>query len=348
MYLWLKDWFDHKLILTFLFLLTFGSMFPGHLINYYGEVFSAVCLALGAVGLATKKPVIGWALLILAVINTPALIVPFFLVVLYLTWESKRARYLFLVPACLIMIIVESSIRLGSPLAQFQIYLGQDHGFQTVLPYSGGTGYSYPFVLGVLSILLSFGKGLVFYCPGLLLVGWAWKKISNPVERKILILWLLIVLGLVLAYASWWSWYGGWYWGPRFFLFASLPATWILAKLIHTNGKSLFLSILLPLFVTLSLWVGVDGVVFQQKTLDVCTANHYALEHLCWYVPEFSLLVRPFISHASLNLDDRLVLILFAAAWLYAMVPFGIDLFDRLRSAVRTHRPLVKLSSWRF
>jgi hypothetical protein len=163
-----------------------------------------------------------------------------------------------------------------------------------------------------------------------------------------LILWFLIVLGLVLAYASWWSWYGGWYWGPRFFLFASLPASWILAKLIHTGRKSLFLSVVLPLFVTFSLWVGVNGVVFQQKTLDVCIANNYALEHLCWYVPEFSPLLRPFIIPTTLLLEDRLIFILFTVAWLYTMVPLGIDLFHQLRIAFQIYRPLMKLSSWKF
>jgi hypothetical protein len=94
--------------------------------------------------------------------------------------------------------------------------------------------------------------------------------------------------------------------------------------------------------------VGVNGVVFQQKTLDICTDNNYALEHLCWYVPEFSPLLRPFIIHTTLHLKDRLILILFAVAWLYAMVPLGIDLFHQLRIAFQIHRPLVKLSSWRF
>ncbi len=253
-------------------------MFPGHLVNYYGEVFSAVCLTLGSVRLATKKFTTGWALTVLAVLNTPALFIPFILVVLYLTWESRQIRYLILVPICLILLLLEAYIRTGSIFTEFQTYLSNDHGFQTILPYSGKTGYSYPFVFGVLSILLSFGKGLIFYCPGLLLIGWAWKLLSNPVERKILILWFLIVLGLVLAYASWWSWYGGWYWGPRFFLFASVPASWILAKLVHASRKSLLLCVVLPLFVTFSLWVGVNGIVFQQKTLDACTANSYALE----------------------------------------------------------------------
>jgi len=348
LYRWLKNWFDQKLLLTFVLLLTFGSMFPGHLLNYYGEVFSAVCLTLGSVALATNKPVPGWLLSVLAVLNTPAMFIPFALMVLYLTWESKQVRLLFLLPATIVLILLENFIHTGSFMAVFQTYLAGDHGFHTILPYSGRAGYSYPFVLGVLSILLSFGKGLIFYCCGLLLIGWAWKHISHPIERKLLILWSFIVLGLIMAYASWWSWYGGWYWGPRFFLFASVPAAWILAKLIHATRKSLLLDVVLLCFVTLSVWVGVNGVVFQQKTLDVCAADNYALESLCWYVPEFSPLLRPFIAHTDLQLNDWLTLIFFVVVGLYIIAPLGIDLFQQLKTAYRTHRPVMKLSSWKF
>jgi hypothetical protein len=348
LFMWLKSHFERKFIITFIFILSFGSMFPGHLINYYGEVFSAVFLAMGTVGLVTKKERIGWICLLLAVLNTPALLVPFALVVLYLAWESRRFRYLALIPICLFLIILESRLRMGSFLAVFQTYLNTDHGYTTVLPYSGRVGYSYPFLLGILSIFLSFGKGLIFYCPGLTLIGWAWKSIVNPVERKLLILWLLITLGLLLAYASWWAWYGGWYWGPRFFLFASLPAAWFLAKLVHSNNPSLLKTLTLAILITLSLWVGVNGVVFQQKTLDLCKQNNFALESLCWYVPEFSPLIRPLIVHGALSHYDKLILFLYGVLWLYILVPTGINLFRQLKVVWEDNRSLFNFPSWRF
>src|SRR4029078_4990998 len=30
--------------------------------------------------------------------------------------------------------------------------------------------------------------------------------------------------GLILVYARWWAWYGGWGWGPRFLLYAGVPS----------------------------------------------------------------------------------------------------------------------------
>jgi hypothetical protein len=348
LYQWLKYYFDRKFLITFIFILSFGSMFPGHLINYYGEVFSAACLTLGTVGLAIRKDRAGWVCMFLAVLNTPALLIPFALVVVFITWENRQIRYLLLIPACIILMIFESYLRTGNLLVGFQTYLNQDHGYETLLPYSGKIGYSYPFVLGILSILLSFGKGLLFYCPGLLLIGFTWKFISDPVERKILIVWLLSVLGLILAYASWWAWYGGWFWGPRFFLFTSLPAAWILARLIHSNHQSLVIALALPILLTLSLWVGINGVVFQQYTLEVCTQNEHALESLCWYVPEFSPLIRPFIIHATLSLKDRLILVIFAVLWLYSILPLAIDLLHKLIEVIKAKRPLMNFPSWRF
>ncbi|GAP14114.1 hypothetical protein LARV_01877 [Longilinea arvoryzae] len=347
LYRWLKDRYDRKFLLTFGLLLSFGSMIPNHLTSYYGEVFSAVFMTLGTAGIVTGRSRPGWIFLILAVLNTPALMIPFALVVGYLTWESRQLRYLSLIPICLVLMVGESFLRTGSLLAGFQTYLAQDHGYQTVLPYSGRTGYSYPFGLGILSILFSFGKGIFLFCPGLLLVVWALKSISNPSERRLLTLWLLIVLGLILAYAPWWAWYGGWFWGPRFFLFASVPASWMLAKLFHSENKSLPMILVLLILISGSLWVGVDGVVFQQKMLETCTANNYALESLCWYVPEFSPLIRPWITHATLSLNDRLSLILFGVIWFYLIAPVSIDLLSRLKSFYSSFRSRGYLSNWK-
>jgi hypothetical protein len=44
---------------------------------------------------------------------------------------------------------------------------------------------------------------------------------------------LLVVTGLVLVYAKWWAWYGGSSWGPCFFVFATVPASLLLAVRLH-------------------------------------------------------------------------------------------------------------------
>src|SRR6185436_5776493 len=94
-----------------------------------------------------------------------------------------------------------------------------DEGFRTVLPFSGRSGFSYPFALGVLSMLLSFGKGILFFAPGLLLVAQA-RRLADRKVAALIDAWMLFLVGLVLVYARWWAWYGGWFWGPRFLLIA--------------------------------------------------------------------------------------------------------------------------------
>ncbi len=83
-------------------------------------------------------------------------------------------------------------------------------------------------------------------------------------------LWYAHLLGLVITYASWWAWYGGWFWGPRLLLFASLPACWQLAhccEQIHRlslRGKVATLSCVL-----LSVWVAISGYVFDMRGLEI-------------------------------------------------------------------------------
>lgn len=346
LYLCFRNHFDKRFLLTFFFFLAFGSMFPAHFIDNYGEVFSTVCLTLGTVCLASKKLLIGWVLLILAVLNTPTLLVPLIFIILYITWESKKFRYLIIiVPVVLFLMFVENYFRTNTITAGFRTYITQDHGHQTILPYSGESGFSFPFFFGILSILFSFGKGLIFYCPGLLLIGWAWKTISDSVERKMIILWFLIVIGLILTYASWWAWYGGWFWGPRFFLFASVPASWILARLVHARQTSILTSVVLLLCITLSFWVGADGVIFNQRAMDVCTIKDYALEHLCWYVPEFSALWRPFVVPRVFSME---LFLLFAIPWLYIVSPLGIALYCQIKTILQENYAHFKLSTWKF
>jgi hypothetical protein len=61
--------------------------------------------------------------------------------------------------------------------------------------------------------------------------------------------------------------------------------------------------------------------VFSDVDLDLCFANNFALEHLTWYVPEFSVLWRPFVVPAPLKVRDVAVLAVYAAGFLYLAMP---------------------------
>ena len=93
-------------------------------------------------------------------------------------------------------------------------------------------------LLGLASIVFSFGRGLLFFAPGLALWLSSHTRRAATEVRSVLVPMLLVVLGMVLVYAKWWAWYGGLSWGPRFFAFAALPASLLVALRIGLAGES--------------------------------------------------------------------------------------------------------------
>ena len=177
-----------------------------------------------------------------------------------------------------------------------------------------------PLYLGLLSLLFSFGKGLFFFAPGLLLIP---RQVAGSltVLRTIHLVWLAFLLGLVLVYARWWAWHGDIFWGPRFLLFGSIPAALAVATWCGGSVRSRWTDALGLVFVLWSCWVGVNGLVFRRYELQACSADNYQLEFLCWYVPEFSVLFRPFVKTASLIPVEYGAFIYFAVVGVYLVAP---------------------------
>ena len=96
------------------------------------------------------------------------------------------------------------------------------------------------------------------------------------------------------------------FYGPRFFLFASIPAALALAARLVISPGSVTPVAVSVMALALSLWVGFTSAV-AALTPNVCVTDDFALEHLCWYTPEFSPLWRPLIDCAdSFSRDDVL------------------------------------------
>jgi hypothetical protein len=315
-YLILTPAIEHGTVVRFLLILTVGSMFPHHLGRYYGEVFTALMVGLGIALVSVRGAYWGWLLAMLGAANTPATIPALALVCLAWAWRTRDARHLLPIVLAAALVTGESWLRRGDPFATG--YEG-NRGAETVLPFSGRPGFSYPFLLGVISILFSFGKGLLLFAPGLLAIP---RQLADRtgVWRTTIVLWTLFLAGLIGVYAKWWSWYGGQFWGPRFFLFASIPAALALAGWSRPRTRSPLDPWLATGALVWSCWVGANGLVWRSYGGDVCTADHYALEFLCWYVPEFSPLFGPLYRSRALDTMDLVVLAFFAAAalWLVA------------------------------
>jgi len=341
-YLLLKDRIDRALLRKFFLLLIVASMFAAHLTLFYGEVFTAVCVGFGVLIACYLRFVSpgAWLIVALGVANTPASIVGLGLMLLKHMLDRKRLRYALVPITAGIFILTESYLRHGSFLGNGY---DNDHGIKTIMPYSGLPGFSYPFFFGLISILFSFGKGLFFFAPGLLLpIRKTLLKGQQSQLYQVYILWICFLSGLILVYSRWWAWYGGVFWGPRFFLIASLPASLAIAiRLKHKNESSLAVNAFTFIVLCFSTWVGINGAVYQWKdAIDmptICTQNHYNLEMLCYYVPELSSLWLPFVKHIALDPEQQLFIAFSLLVFVYLITPLALKISQQLRDIVKIY-----------
>lgn len=320
--------------------LLFGSMFPWHVTGFYAEAAHVVAVGLGLALLATRRGWRAWAgaaVCVWGTANVPATGVGLAFAAGVLAWDRRRLRYLGLPVAAAVLILAENWVRRGDPLAGG--YAGEA-GHRTRLPYSGLPGFSYPLAFGLLSVLFSFGKGLVFFAPGLFAAypprdPAAEGEDRDAAARLVYRVWAAVVVGLVLVYARWWAWYGGAVWGPRFFLFAGLPAALVLARRTarpdaHAGGANA----LTLAAVALSCWVGASGLVFEGSGSERFWGADFETECLTWYVPECSVLWLPFVHPRALGGADRARLAAFAVGFAYLAGPVARAVAAQARVAV--------------
>jgi hypothetical protein len=348
-YFLLRNRIDRGLIRKFFLVLIIASMFANHLMNYYGEVFTTMLVVTGIIMFMAGRSLAGWSLVVLGVINIPANLAGLACVVIKHALDNKRWRYILALGAAAALAAFEYILRRGFVGYEAPI----NPALRTIMPYSGLRGFSYPFFFGLLSILFSFGKGIFFYAPGLLLpVRGLIRSIRARINFDLYttyLLWISFLVGLVVVYSPWWAWYGGWFWGPRFFLFASIPASLAIALRLHYRSNSLRANILTIAIFCLSLWVGIDGALFGQQGLNVCGANNFALEFLCHYTPEFSALWHPFVANESLTRQQLPYLAYSIIVFVYLMIPLlgetVMQLIQRTRDLGKTS---LNFKSWHF
>lgn len=337
--------FRRETIVAFILIMLIGSMFPYNISNFFGEVFTATLVASGVL-LLRRRPVWGGGAVALAVANTPAALVGVALGVGSYIFCTKRLRYTLIVLLSIFLVALDWWAKSGEPA---KMYLGADeHGYKTLLPYSGLPGFSYPFSFGVLSILFSFGKGIFFFSPGLLLCLRSKFFTSLGELRNEVVFWLCFLIGLVLVYAKWWSWYGGWFWGPRFFLFSSIVASLALALAITEENKGVWTGIVSLSVLALSIWVGISGAAFGQRGLEICAQNQYANECFSWYVPEFSALWRPFVVGMRFAWKECIIMAFGCLVFMRLAMPTVLQLARQARTFVRSHWEGTFLHGWRW
>jgi hypothetical protein len=352
-YLLLRNRIDRHLLRKFLIILLAASMFSMNVTAYYGEVFTALLVGIGILALLlSSTSLVGWGAIIIGVANTPAALVGLLCMIGKQLLDSKRLRYILVIVGAAALIMAESWIRRGSPFAS-----GYEHdsGARTVMPYSGLVGFHYPFFFGLLSILFSFGKGIFFFAPGLLLPV---RKTLLKIEKKeklqlyrAYLLWIFFLVGLILIYSNWWSWYGGLFWGPRFFLIASLPASFALALRLHDkDNASLPINLLTLGILCLSFWIGLDGAVYSAHAtaIPLCMVNNGRLELLCHYTPDFSALWYPFVQPQRLDQSRALYVVYWTFTFAYLLLPLLIKVIAQAGAFLKAFSTVhLDLGRWR-
>ena len=320
---------------SFVLLLVAAGMMPNATRDFYGELFSAVMVGTGLLIIVARGWWPGWMAVVLGVANMPGAAVGLLFVAIARFWKNRRLDGALALLAAAALIALENTIVRGAP---FDAGYFRDRGNVTLLPFSGKTGFSYPLILGVLSLLFSFGKGLLFFAPALFLVPRARRERSAVTDFFDLSIAFLI--GLLLVYSRWWAWYGGWTWGPRFLLYAAYPSALVLAISLAAPVRPVR-SIATMGLVAWTVWVGVSGAVFDLEGLEQCIENGYALEHLCWYVPEYSPLLRHFVIRPAALATWQQIWMVFAAIVAAVLITSGPSLTriaDEFVAALRLHR----------
>ncbi len=83
--------------------------------------------------------------------------------------------------------------------------------------YDAAFGFNTPLLTGLFSMLLSSGKGVLWYNPILILGFWGMGRWWR--SWRLGLLAMLGCLGSTLAlHAPFWAWHGDWYWGPRYLM----------------------------------------------------------------------------------------------------------------------------------
>lgn len=330
MYRMLRGRMDPHMLRRFLLLLLAASLFPKHIKEFYGEPFTQLLAAMGVIALVYGRERLGFFALVFAGINTAGTVVASALVVMARAFQTKRIRYLLIPVFILCGFFLENFIRRGHPFLSGYEGEAPDPTMYTVLPYTPGPGFSYPIFFGILSVLFSFGKGLLFFTPALFLPWGRRRALVSQEIRQVYVLWLAYLLGLILLYGRWFNWYGGGYWGPRFFLEASLPACLSLSLYLSQAEKKLWENLLCIAVLALSVWVAWCGLAIDES-LAVGETVH-DLEAVYWYVPEFSVIWSPFVRSVHLNINEWVFAAYFASVFVCLAWPSCTGLWASLKA----------------
>lgn len=157
--------------------------------------------------------------------------------------------------------------------------------------YNDERGFSNPLYVGVVGLLFSSGKGIFWYVP-LLWVSLFFFRTFFRQHRHIAEAITIMFFSYLFGYAGWWSWHGGWCWGPRF-LVPLLPLLILPMGEFFRKEKDFFWgAIILGISFVVQLSAVSVHYSFSQPTLFKPSSM---TETMAYFIPKFS----PIINHWS-------------------------------------------------
>jgi len=319
----------------------FCSMLTVYLIGFNAEFFSALAVSAGLLAALTAPGDFGrgcgWALVVIGVANVPPQIPGLAAVSVVLAIRRRSIAPMIALAAAGVISIADASYSMGH-FALSKYDTATEAADSPLMPWGLVKGFSHPLIFGVIGILVSLGRGLVFYIPAMWL---AVRRLGDDVRDWSTCL-ALFVLALVPVYAKWWAWYGGVTFGPRFFLLGCVPGAFALAEgIAHFRFSSPARRAVLVAVAALSSWVAAAGVIFYITPGSVirCFTENYRYEPLCWYSAEYSSLLAPLWDHEHFN-RRHLVFAVAVVAMLAVVVAGQRRPARRTRGSRRGVRPV--------
>jgi len=206
------------------FLFTYGT-------TYYSEPAVALCIAVALLGLARLGGSLRWPAAIGAAVGLSVL---FRTDSLLLVAIPVGGAMLALRPPVR-QLTVAAAVALP-PLALWGWYNAARYGSVFNLGYKNDPGFTHSFADGLVGLLVSPGKGIIWFAPVLILSLWSVRG-SYRRWPVLTVLAMVLIGSRFLFYASWWAWDGGLSFGPRLIV-PSLPAFAIpMTALVIERGR---------------------------------------------------------------------------------------------------------------
>lgn len=244
----------------------------------------------------------GLALLVLARSANALLAAPFLLYIGYVSWHERVTRWPFRLRYQELFAL---SLPLGGAVMLTLLYnYARFHTWFT-FPQAAFETFSTPFLTGLTGLLVSPGKGLLWYMPVVMLIFFglpAWRKGGRRPEYALA---AALIVSTLLLYAKWYDWTGGRAWGPRL-LVMTTPALLVLClpRLDHLRSADRFGRWWIGGVLGLSCLVQLLGVLLNFELLEAIQMQAgVSFEQLVWSLPHTPLLTYwpSFFSHTGFD-----------------------------------------------